>query len=68
MKKGYLYILIFSLFIAVCQAIKYRMFIKRDLAQNVHIFIIQTTSLFLLILIPGILVVRWYYKKKSKGN
>ena len=67
MKKGYIYIVVFSIFVGVSQSLKYRVFIKRDLEENVFNFIIQSTSLFLLTLIPGLLLVRWYYKQKNKG-
>lgn len=67
MRKGYWYIFLFSLFVSVAQALKYRIFIKRDFGEDtLHNLIVQVVILFLVILIPGILAVRWYYKHKDK--
>lgn len=69
MKAGYIYIILFSLFIAIAQSLKYRIFTKRDLSEEpINNLLLQAVVLFLLILIPGVLLVRWYYKQKGKGH
>lgn len=65
MRKGYLFVVLFALFIAVSRSFYYRIFIKRDLGEaTVNNLIIQGTVLFFVFLIPGLLAVRWYYKQK----
>ena len=67
MRKGYVYIVVFSLFLAISGTLKYRAYIKRDLDQVTfgHICL-QTTILFLTFVVPGLFLVRWYYKMKDK--
>ncbi len=65
MKKGYLFVVLFSLSIGVMQSLKYQLFTKRDLGEaTLNNLIIQVVVLFLLVIIPGLLVARWYYKLK----
>ena len=67
MKKGYVLILLFALFVAAMQSLKYRSYFKHDLSPATrNNLIIQIVLLFLLVAIAGILVVRWYYKLKNK--
>jgi nucleoside recognition membrane protein YjiH len=67
MRKGYVFILIFSFFVAISQTLKYRIYIKHDWGAVNQIKIgLQMMILFLIILIPGLLLVRWYYKLKDK--
>jgi hypothetical protein len=67
LKKGYVFIILISLFIAISQSLKYRLFIEPDLnSSTLFNLIIQTAVLLLLFLIPGLLLVRWYYKIKNK--
>jgi hypothetical protein len=66
-KKGYLFIFFFALFIAVSQTFKYRYFIKKDLSEmNIDRILFQGLLLFFMFLIPGLLLVRWYYSMKDK--
>lgn len=66
-KKGYIIILVFSAVNAIGQALKYRLFIHKDLSwETSDKFIVQIVSMFLVVSIPGLLLVRWYYKLKSK--
>ena len=67
MRKGYLFVVFFALFIAFSRSLYYRIFIKRDLGEaTVNNLIIQGTILFLVLLIPGLFAARWYYKQKNK--
>jgi len=66
MRKGYVYILLFSLFVAISGALKYRMFIKKDLGRETFLnFILQIGVVFLVFYLPGLVIVRWYYKLKK---
>jgi Kef-type K+ transport system membrane component KefB len=66
-RKGYVFILLFSLFIAISQSLKYRLFIKRDLSEATTInLLLQIVVLFIVLFVPGYFLVRWYYKKKEK--
>jgi hypothetical protein len=68
-KKGYFFIVFFSLFISISQSLKYRLFIKRDLNEaTLNNLIAKMVILFLGFLIPGILLVHWYYKMKHKNE
>jgi hypothetical protein len=67
MRKGYLLVVFFALFIGVSSSLKYRLYIKQDLGEaTANNLITQGTVLFLVFLIPGLLAVRWYYKQKDK--
>jgi hypothetical protein len=67
MRKGYVFILIFSLFVAISQTLKYRIYIKHDWdAASQTKIVVQMMILFLITFIPGLLLVRWYYKLKDK--
>ena len=67
MRKGYVFVILFSLFIALGQSIKYRIFTKRDLDEAaLNNLLIQVVILFLFFLIVGLVAVRWYYKIKDK--
>lgn len=67
MKKGYLFVLIFALFIAVTRTYYYRAFVARDLSEaSVNKLIIQALFLFALFAIPGLLLSHWYYRQKNK--
>jgi hypothetical protein len=67
LKKGYIYIILFSLFTAISKSLYYRIYINQDLTETTLTkLILQAVILFLIVLIPGLLVVRWYYKMKNK--
>jgi len=67
MKKGYFIVVLFSLGVAMLQSLKYRVYIKWDLgAATLNNLIIQIIIMFFILLIPGLLLVRWYYKQKGK--
>lgn len=66
-KKIYIFVVFFSLCVSILQSFKYRVFIKRDLSEGIlNNLILQIVILFLALLIPGLLLVRWYYKIKRK--
>lgn len=66
-KKGYVFILLFSLSIAILQSLKYRLFIKRGLSEATTLnLVLQIVVLFIVLFVPGYFLVRWYYKKKEK--
>jgi hypothetical protein len=66
-KKGYLFIILFALFEALASIFMYRYFIKRDFSEiNLYRILLQGLILFLIFLIPGLSIVRWYYKTKNK--
>ncbi len=66
-KKGYVFILFFALFIAVSRTFMYRYFVKKDFSEmNLYRTLSQGLILFLIFLIPGLLIVRWYYRMKQK--
>ena len=67
MKKGYLFVLFFALFIAVSRTYFYKAFVAKDLGNaSVDKLAIQAVILFTLFAIPGLLLARWYYKRKNK--
>lgn len=67
MRKGYILVVLFSLSVAILQSLKYRIFMRRDLSEaTLTNLVLQVITLLLLLLIPGLLAVRWYYKKKNK--
>lgn len=66
-KKGYIFIVLFALFISIVGTLKYRLYIKRDFdAVSLNDIIFRIVTGFLLYLIPGLLLVRWYYKMKDR--
>ncbi|MEI2709282.1 MAG: hypothetical protein V9E96_09750 [Chitinophagaceae bacterium] len=69
MRKGYLFILFFALFIAASRTYYYRAFVARDLRDaSIDKLAIQAVILFALFALPGLLLVRWYYKQKNKTH
>jgi hypothetical protein len=67
LKKGYIFIVAFALFIAITRTFMYRYFIKRDFIEiNLYKIPLQGLILFLIFLIPGLLLVRWYYRIRDK--
>ena len=67
MKKGYLFVLLFALFIAVSRTYYYRAFVARDLSDaSIEKLFLQALILFALFALPGLLLARWYYKQKNK--
>lgn len=68
MRKGYWFVLIFSLFIAITQLIKTDMFVLKRTNIDGTKFIIKVVIVFLIFFIPGCLLVRWYYKMKDNQH
>lgn len=65
MKKGYVFVVLFALCIAILSAFKYRIILKKDTSEITgSIIIVQILVLFISFLVPGLLLVRWYYKHK----
>lgn len=66
-KKGYIFVILFALFIAVSRTFIYWYLIKKDFSEtNLCRILLQALILFLIFLIPGLLPVLWYYKIKDK--
>lgn len=67
-RKGYLFVVFFSLLNSVLYSFYYRIFIRQDLGKEAtHKLILQISISFILLLIPGLLLVRWYYKMKNRS-
>jgi hypothetical protein len=67
MKKAYLFVLFFALFVAVTMTYYYRTFVAKDLGEaSANKLVIQAVILFALFALPGLLLARWYYKQKNK--
>lgn len=67
MKKGYIIVIVFAFLIAILQSLKFRIFVKKDISEaTLDNLILQVLFLFLILSIPGLLIVRWYYKLKAK--
>lgn len=68
-RKGYILVVLFSISIATLQSLEYRIFTKRDLSEITIInLLLQIGILFLAFSIPGLLLVRWYYKIKDRSR
>ncbi|RYE41896.1 MAG: hypothetical protein EOP48_23680 [Sphingobacteriales bacterium] len=66
MKKGYVLIVLFALFVSVVGTLKYKLSINRDLeVLTLSEIIFRIIVGFLLYLFPGLLLVRWYYNMKD---
>lgn len=66
-KKGYVLIIFFALFTAVSRTFRFRYYTSTDLSEmNALRVILHGLILFLIVLIPGLLLVHWYYKIKDK--
>jgi hypothetical protein len=66
-KKGYVFVVVFSLFVAIFYPLYYRLYIATDLSKETFGKLILHGLLMLLTaLIPGLILVRWYYKMKNK--
>lgn len=68
MKRGYIYVLLFSIFIAIAQAIKNSSFQEIDgvwrVSRNTYI---KAAILFVIFFVPGVFLVRWYYSIKKNN-
>lgn len=60
-KKGYVYIIAFSLFVAIGQTLKSRFYSN----EPINKIELKFLTLLLTFLIPGLFLVRYYYKKKG---
>lgn len=68
MRKGYLFIAMFALFVSTTQTLKYRIYIKKDYNEvSMEHVLLQGAVLFVIFFVPGLLLVRWYYKQKDKN-
>ena len=66
-KKGYIFIVLFALFISIVGTLKYRLYIKRDFdLVSLNDIIFRIVTGFMIYLVPGLLLVRWYYRMKDK--
>jgi hypothetical protein len=67
MRKGYLFVIMFALFLSTAHTLKYRVYVKKDYNEvALEHLLLQGTLLFLIFFIPGMFLVRWYYKQKDK--
>lgn len=67
MRRGYAFVILFALFIAVSQPLKNRYFVRKDIVDpTVTKLLLQMGILFVLFIVPGLLLARWYYKMKDK--
>ncbi len=66
-RTGYVFIFAFALFIAISKSFYYRKYIAKDEDYASNKYIIQIVTLFLLIYIPGVLLVSWYYRQKNNN-
>lgn len=68
MRKGYLFIAMFALFVSITQTLKYRIYIKKDYNEvSLEYLLVQGAVLFVIFFLPGLFLVRWYYKQKDKN-
>lgn len=66
-KKGYIFVTAFALFIAFSQTLKDRFFGSRNLTEPTQgSVILQVVIMFIVLLMPGLFIARWYYKNKVK--
>ena len=66
MRKGYALVILFALFTAVSRTWYYRAYVAKDVNDRpLMVLALQSLLMFLIILIPGLLLTRWYYKKKD---
>lgn len=66
-RKGYVYVTAFALFNASGRSFQYRFFERRSLYESSPASIIlEIVIMFLIFFIPGLLIARWYYKKKDE--
>ncbi len=64
-KKGYVFVTAFALFIAFSQTFKYWFYDKRKLYQlSQNAIVLKLVIIFLVFFIPLLFLVRWYYKNK----
>jgi uncharacterized membrane protein len=67
MRKGYAFVIFFALFIGVSRTWFHRTYTTKNIDETpLEIFLLQVVILFLIFLIPGLLLARWYYKMKDK--
>lgn len=64
MKKGYVFITLFALFIASSQNFKYFFYSNKEHLPASDTLWIKVIVLFLTVWIPGLSLARWYYKNK----
>lgn len=65
-RKGYVQVLLFVLFLAIVSAYKYQYFTyRRHLPQFYERLVAHATLMFVPFIVPGWLLVRWYYKLKD---
>jgi uncharacterized membrane protein len=68
MRKGYVFVIFFALFIGVSRTWFNRTYTTKNIDETPwEILLLQVVLLFLFSLIPGLLFVCWYYKMKYRG-
>ncbi len=65
MRKGHWFLLGVSIFIAVAQTLKVEYIRKEQIGFAAPLFLKMLIS-FIIIFVPGIFLVRWYYKMKDR--
>lgn len=67
MRKGYIIIILFSLSEAIFGTIKYRILSNHIAGEaSVNRILFQTCLTFIVFVVPGVLLVRWYYRGKGE--
>lgn len=67
MRNGYIFVIMLALFIAVSRTLYSRIYVTKNIYEtSLGTIFLQFTILFLAIVVPGIFIAIWYYKKKDK--
>lgn len=64
MKKGYIFVLCFSAFMAAANVIRINLFMKSS-PDSINVSLLNFFAMFILFLLPFWVLVRWYYKNKT---
>lgn len=66
MRKGHWYLLGVSIFSAFAQALKVE-YIRKGQIDFTRLLFLKIIIAFIIVFVPGIFLVRWYYKMKDKS-
>jgi len=67
MRKGYLFVLFFALFLSTSRTWFHRKYTTKDIdIMPKDVLFLQVVTLYLILVIPGLLLARWYYKMKDR--
>ena len=65
-KKGYVFIILVAVFISVSGTFRHWHFERKESVVNFHAILYHSLMLFFIVLLPGVFLVRWYYRMKLK--